>query len=325
MKLPRRNFLRLAAGAAALPALSRFAWAQTYPTRPVRIIVGFAPAGAGDIVARLMGQWLSERLGQPFVVENRPGANGNIAAQAGVRAPADGYTLLMVSSANAANAALYDKLSFNFLRDIAPVAGIIRTPYVMAVNPTVPAETIPEFIAYAKANPGKISMASVGVGSGTHLAGEWFKMMTGVNLVHVPYRGGGPAFNDLLGGQVQVMFPTTVGSIGYIRAGRLRALAVTTATRSDVLPDVPTVDEFVPGYEASAWFGVGAPRNTPAEIIDKLNNEINAALADPKIKARLADLGGTPLAGSPADFGKLIAEETEKWAKVIRAANIKPE
>jgi len=325
MKLPRRNFLHLAAGAAALPVVSRVARAQTYPTRPVRIIVGFAPAGAGDIVARLMGQWLSERLGQPFVVENRPGANGNIAAQAGVRAPADGYTLLMVSSANAANAALYDKLSFNFLRDIAPVAGIIRTPYVMAVNPTVPAETIPEFIAYAKANPGKISMASVGVGSGTHLAGEWFKMMTGVNLVHVPYRGGGPAFNDLLGGQVQVMFPTTVGSIGYIRAGRLRALAVTTATRSDVLPDVPTVDEFVPGYEASAWFGVGAPRNTPAEIIDKLNNEINAALADPKIKARLADLGGTPLAGSPADFGKLIAEETEKWAKVIRAANIKPE
>ena len=325
MKLPRRNLLHLAAGAAALPAVSRFAWAQTYPTRPVRIIVGFAPAGAGDIVARLIGQWLSERLGQPFVVENRPGANGNIAAQAGVRAPADGYTLLMVSSANAANAALYDKLSFNFLRDIAPVAGIIRTPYVMAVNPTVPAETIPEFIAYAKANPGKISMASVGVGSGTHLAGEWFKMMTGVNLVHVPYRGGGPAFNDLLGGQVQVMFPTTVGSIGYIRAGRLRALAVTTATRSDVLPDVPTVDEFVPGYEASAWFGVGAPRNTPAEIIDKLNNEINAALADPKIKARLADLGGTPLAGSPADLSTLIADETEKWAKVIKFAGIKPE
>ena len=325
MKLPRRNFLRLAAGAAALPAVSRFAWAQTYPTRPVRIIVGFAPAGAGDIVARLIGQWLSERLGQPFVVENRPGANGNIAAQAGVRAPADGYTLLMVSSANAANAALYDKLSFNFLRDIAPVAGIIRTPYVMAVNPTVPAETIPEFIAYAKANPGKITMASVGVGSGTHLAGEWFKMMTGVNLVHVPYRGGGPAFNDLLGGQVQVMFPTTVGSIGYIRAGRLRALAVTTATRSDVLPDVPTVDEFVPGYEASTWFGVGAPKNTPSQIIDQLNEAIDVSLADPKLKARLADLGGTPLVGSPADFGKLIADETEKWAKVVRDANIKPE
>ena len=325
MKLPRRNFLHLAAGAAALPVVSRVARAQTYPTRPVRIIVGFAPAGAGDIVARLIGQWLSERLGQPFVVENRPGANGNIAAQAGVRAPADGYTLLMVSSANASNAALYDKLSFNFLRDIAPVAGIIRTPYVMAVNPTVPAETIPEFIAYAKANPGKISMASVGVGSGTHLAGEWFKMMTGVNLVHVPYRGGGPAFNDLLGGQVQVMFPTTVGSIGYIRAGRLRALAVTTATRSHVLADVPTVDESVPGYEASAWFGVGAPKNTPSQIIDKLNEAINAGLADPKIKARLADLGGTPLPGSPAQFGKLIVDETEKWGRVIKTANIKPE
>jgi len=325
MKLPRRNFLRLAAGAAALPAVSRFAWAQTYPTRPVRIIVGFAPAGAGDIVARLIGQWLSERLGQPFVVENRPGANGNIAAQAGVRAPADGYTLLMVSSANAANAALYDKLSFNFLRDIAPVAGIIRTPYVMAVNPTVPAETIPEFIAYAKANPGKISMASVGVGSGTHLAGEWFKMMTGVNLVHVPYRGGGPAFNDLLGGQVQVMFPTTVGSIGYIKAGRLRALAVTTAMRSETLPDLPTMDSLLPGYEASVWYGIGAPKNTPAEIVAKLNTEVNAALADPKLKARLADVGGTVLAGSSADFGKLITDETEKWAKVIRAANIKAE
>jgi len=289
----------------------------------VRWIVLYAPGGSGDILARLMGQGLSERLGQPFVVENRPGANGNIAAQAGVRAPADGYTLLMVSSANAANAALYDKLSFNFLRDIAPVAGIIRAPYVLAVNPTVPAKTVPEFILYANTNSGKISMASVGVGSGTHLAGEWFKMMTGVNMVHVPYRGGGPAFNDLLGGQVQVMFPTTVGSIGYIRAGRLRALAVTTATRSDVLPDVPTVDEFVPGYEASAWFGVAAPKATPAEIVEKLNEEINAGLADPKIKAQLASLGGTALAGSPADFGKLIADETEKWGKVIRAANIK--
>jgi tripartite-type tricarboxylate transporter receptor subunit TctC len=323
MKLPRRNFLHLAAGAAALPAVARFAWAQTYPSRPVRIIVGFAPAGAGDIVARLMGQWLSERLGQPFVVENRPGANGNIAAQAGVRAPADGYTLLMVSSANAANMALYDKLSFNFLRDIAPIASIIRAPYVMAVNPTVPAKTVPEFIAYAKANPGKISMASVGIGSGTHLAGELFKMMAGVNMVHVPYRGGGPAFNDLLGGQVQVMFPTTVGSIGYIRAGRLRALAVTTATRSDVLPDVPTVDEFVPGYEASAWFGVGAPKATPAEIVEKLNKEINAGLSDPELRRRLAEGGGTVLPGSPADFGKLIAAETEKWAKVIKSAGIK--
>jgi tripartite-type tricarboxylate transporter receptor subunit TctC len=325
VKLPRRNFLHLAAGAAALPAVARFAWAQTYPSRPVRIIVGFAPAGAGDIVARLMGQWLSERLGQPFVVENRPGANGNIAAEAGVRAPADGYTLLMVSSANAANAALYDKLSFNFLRDIAPVAGIIRTPYVMAVNPTVPAKTVPEFILYANTNSGKISMASVGVGSGTHLAGEWFKMMAGVNMVHVPYRGGGPAFNDLLGGQVQVMFPTTVGSIGYIRAGRLRALAVTTATRSDALPDIPTVGEFLPGYEASAWFGVGAPKATPAEIVEKLNKEINAGLSDPELRRRLAEGGGTVLPGSPADFGKLIAAETEKWAKVIKSAGIEPE
>jgi len=258
-------------------------------------------------------------------VENRPGGTGNIAAEAGVRAPADGYTLLLVSSANTANAAFYDKLSFNFPRDIAPIASIIRVPYVIAVNPTVPAKTVPEFIAYGKANPGKLNMASVGIGSGTHLVGELFNMMAGVNMVHVPYRGGGPAFNDLLGGQVQVMFPTPVGSIGYIRAGRLRALAVTTATRSEVLPDVPTVGEFVPGYEASAWFGVAAPKNTPAQIVEKLNTEINAGLADPKIKARLTDLGGTVLALSPADFGKLIADDTEKWRKVIRAANIKPE
>jgi tripartite-type tricarboxylate transporter receptor subunit TctC len=325
MNLPRRNFLHLAAGGAALPAVSRFAWAQAYPTRPVRIVVGFAAGGAGDIAARLMGQWLSERLGQQFVVENRPGGNGNIAAEAGVRAPADGYALLMVSSANAANAAFYDKLSFNFIRDIAPVAGIISAPYVMAVNPTVPAKTVPEFIAYAKANPGKLSMASVGIGSGTHLAGELFKIMAGVDMVHVPYRGAGLALTDLLGGQVQVMFPSTVSSIGYIRAGRLRALAVTTATRSDALPDVPTVDEFVPGFEASAWFGVGAPKATPAEIVEKLNKEINAGLADPKMKARLVDVGGTPLSGSPADFGKLIADETEKWAKVIKSAGIKPE
>src|SRR5262245_54889095 len=252
-----------------------------------------------------MGQWLSERLGQQFVVENRPGGNGNIAAEAGVRAPADGYALLLVSSANAANAALYNKLSFNFIRDIAPVASIISAPYVVAVNPTVPAKTVPEFIAYAKANPGKLSMASVGIGSGTHLAGELFKIMAGVEMVHVPYRGAGPAYNDMLGGQVQVMFPSTVSSIGHIRAGRLRALAVTTATRSEVLPDVPTVGEFVPGYEASAWFGVAAPKNTPAQIVEKLNTEINAGLADPKIKARLTDLGGTVLAHSPADFGKL--------------------
>jgi tripartite-type tricarboxylate transporter receptor subunit TctC len=323
MKLPRRNFLQLAAGAAALPAVSRIAWAQTYPSRPVRIIVGFAPGGAGDIVARLMGQWLSERLGQPFVVENRPGGSGNIAGEAGVRAPADGYTLLMVSSANAANAALNDKLSFNFLRDIAPVASITRAPYVMAVNPTVPAKTVPEFILYANANSGKLNMASVGIGSGTHLAGELFKMMAGIDMVHVPYRSAGPALTDLLGGQVQVMFPATISSIGYIRAGRLRALAVTTATRMEALPDVPTMAEFLPGYEASVWFGVGAPKATPAEIVDKLNNEINAGLADANMKTRLADLGGTVLAGSPADFGKLIAEETEKWGKVVRFTGAK--
>jgi tripartite-type tricarboxylate transporter receptor subunit TctC len=293
VKLPRRNFLHLAAGATALPALSRIAWAQAYPTRPVRLIAPAAPGGATDILARLMGQWLSERLGQPFVIENRPGAGNNIGTEAVVRAPADGYTLLLAATPNAVNTTLYDKLSFNFLRDIAPVASIIRAPYVLAVNPTVPAKTVPEFILYANANSGQISMASVGIGSGTHIAGELFKMMAGVNMVHVPYRGGGPALSDLLSGQVQVMFPSTVSSIGYIRAGRLRALAVTTATRSDELPDIPTVAEFVPGYEASAWFGIGAPKNTPSPIIDKLNEAINAGLADPKIKARLADLGGT--------------------------------
>src|SRR5262245_12943967 len=271
MKLPRRQFLHLATGAAALPALSRIARAQTYPSRPVRIIVGFAPAGAGDIVARLMGQWLSERLGQPFVVENRPGANGNIAAQAGVRASPDGYTLLMVGGWNAINATLYDKLGFNFIRDIAPVAGIKREPYVIAVHPSVPAKTVPELIAYANANPGRVNIASGGTGTPSHVSGELFKMMAGVNMVHVPYRGGGPALVDLLGGQVQVMFPATVLSIEYIRAGRLRALAVTTATRSEVLPDLPTVGESVPGYEASAWFGIGAPKGTPVEIVDKLN------------------------------------------------------
>jgi len=303
--------------------MSRIAWAQAYPARPVRLIVPVAPAGASDITARLIGQWLSERLGQQFVIENRPGGGNNIGTEAVVRAPADGYTLLMAATPNAVNVTLYDKLSFNFLRDIARVASIIRVPYVMAVNPTVPAKTIPEFILYANANSGKISMASVGIGSGTHIAGELFKMMAGVNIVHVPYRGGGPAMTDLLSGQVQVMFPTTVSSIEYIRAGRLRALAVTTATRSDALPDVPTVDEFVPGYEASAWLGIGAPRNTPAEIVDKLNTEINAALADPRMKARLADLGGAPLVGSPADFGKFIAEETEKWGKVVKFSGAK--
>jgi tripartite-type tricarboxylate transporter receptor subunit TctC len=326
MKLPRRRqFLHLAAGAAALPAVSRFAWAQAYPTRPVRLIVPLAPAGASDITARLIGQWLSERLGQQFVIDNRPGGGGNIGTEAAVRAPADGYTLLLVGGLNAVNATFYDKLNYNFIRDIAPVASIIRTPFVMVVNPTVPAKTVPEFIAYAKTSPGKINYASAGTGTATHLTGELFKMMAGVDMVHVPYRGGGPAFNDLLAGQVQVMFPTTVSSIGYIRAGRLRALAVTTATRSDVLPDIPTVGEFLPGYESSQWYGVGAPKNTPPQTIHKLNKEINAALDDPKMKAHLADLGGTVLAGSPADFGKLIADETEKWAKVIRAANIKPE
>jgi tripartite-type tricarboxylate transporter receptor subunit TctC len=323
MKLPRRQFLHLAAGAAALPAVSRFAWAQAYPSRPVRLIAPVAPAGATDILARLMGQWLSERLGQSFVIENRPGGGNNIGTEAVVRAPADGYTLLMAATPNAVNATLYDKLSFNFLRDIAPVASVIRAPYVIAVNPTVAAKTIPELIAYAKANPGKLSMGSTGTGSGAHMAGELFKMMAGVDMVHVPYRGGGAGLTDLLGGQVQVMFVSTVSSIEHIKTGRLRALAVTTATRSDEMPDIPTVGEFVLGYEASAWFGVGAPKNTPSQIIDKLNEAINAGLADPKIKARLADLGGTPLVGSPAEFGKLIADETEKWGKVVKFTGIK--
>jgi tripartite-type tricarboxylate transporter receptor subunit TctC len=323
MKLPRRTFLHLAAGAAALPAVSRVARAQAYPTRPVRIVVGLAPGGTNDIVARLMGQWLSERLGQPFVIDNRPGAASNIATEAVARAAADGYTLLLSSVNNAISATLYERLNFNFIRDITAVAGILRTPNVMVVNPSVPAKSVPEFIAYAKANPGKLNMASPGNGTSLHVVGELFKMMTGVNMVHVPYRGGGPALTDLLGGQVQVYFTGTVSSIEYIKTGRLRALAVTTATRSEALPDVPTVSEFVPGYEASGWFGVGAPKSTPTEIIDKLNNEVNAALADPKMKARLADVGGSALSGSPADFGKLIADETEKWAKVIKFAGIK--
>jgi tripartite-type tricarboxylate transporter receptor subunit TctC len=325
MKLPRRKFLHLAAGAAVVPTASRIAWAQTYPSRPVRIIIGFAPGGVVEIVARLIGQSLSERLGQPFIIESRPGAASNIATEAVVRAPPDGYTLLVVSSANAINATLYDKLNFVFLRDIAPIASIIRHPFVMVVNPAVPAKTVPEFIAYAKANPGKLTMASGGIGAATHLAGELFKVMTSVDIVHVPYRGLATSFTDLLGGQVQVAFASTVSSIEYVKTGRLRALAVTAATRSDALPDVPTVDEFVPGYEASIWFGIGAPKKTPTEILDKLNNEINAAVADPNMKVRLADLGGTILAGSPADFGKFIADETEKWGKVIRAVNIKAE
>jgi tripartite-type tricarboxylate transporter receptor subunit TctC len=325
LKLPRRQFLHLAARAAALPAVSRFAWAQAYPTRPVRLIVPFTPAGDTDLVARLMGQWLSERLGQPFIIENRPGAGTNIGTEAVVRAPADGYTLLLASPPAAINATLYEKLNFNFIRDIAPVAGVIRAPFVMEVNPSLPAMTVPELIAYSKTNPAKISMASAGVGSGPHAAGELFKMMAGVNLVHVPYRGQGPALTDLLAGQVQVYFAGIPSSIQYIRAGKLRALAVTTGMRSEVLPDIPSLSDFLPGYEASFWGGFCAPKNTPVQIVDILNSEINAALADPKMKARLADLGGTVLSGSPADFGKHIAAETEKWAKVIKFAGIKPE
>src|SRR5262245_8167591 len=323
MKLSRRQFLHLAAGAAALPAVSRFAWAQAYPTRPVRLIVPFAPAGPRDITARLMGQWLSERLGQPFVIENRTGAGGNTGTEAVVRASPDGYTLLMVGSLNTINATLYEKLSFNFIRDIAPVASVIRYPSVMVVNPSVPAKSVPEFIAYAKANPGKNHMASGGTGTPPHLAGEPFKMMAGVDLIHVPYRGNGPAFNDLIGGQVQVMFASPVGLLEYIQAGKLRALAVTTATRSEALADLPTVGDFVPGYEASFWFGVGTPKATQAQIVEKLNTEINAALADPKMKARLDEWGATERPGSPAGFGNLIADETENWANLIRAENIK--
>jgi tripartite-type tricarboxylate transporter receptor subunit TctC len=325
MKLSRRRFLHLAAGAAALPAVSRIARAQAYPSRPVLIIAGFGAGGGIDISARLMGQWLSERLGQTFVIENRPGANSNIATEAVVRAPADGYTLLLINPANAINATLYDKLNFNFIRDIAPVAGIIRVPLVMEINPSVPAKTVPEFIAYAKANPGKVNMASAGNGTPQHVSGELFKMMAGVNMLHVPYRGVAPAFADLLGGQAQILFGSMPASIAHIRAGRIRPLAVTPSSRSEALPDIPTVSEFVPGYESSSWYGVGAPRNTPAEIVDELNKEINAALADPTMKARLADLGGTVIPGSPADFGKLIADETEKWSKVVKLSGAKPE
>jgi tripartite-type tricarboxylate transporter receptor subunit TctC len=323
MTLPRRQFLRLTAGAAALSAASRIATAQTYPSRPVRWIVGFAAGGGNDIVARLMGQWLSERTGQQFFIENRPGAGTNIATEVVVNARPDGYTLLLVGLPNASNASLFDKLSFNFIRDITPIAGIMRVPNVLVVNPSVPAKTVPDFIAYAKSNPGKVNMASAGTGSGSHLAGELFKMMADVNLVHVPYRGNGPAITALLGGQVEVLFPPPTGSIAFIKTGKLHALAVTSATRSEALPDLPTIGEFIPGYEMSAWYGVGAPKRTPAEVIDKINKEINAALADSKMKARLAEQGGVAIAGSAVDFGKLIAEETEKWGKVIRAANIK--
>jgi tripartite-type tricarboxylate transporter receptor subunit TctC len=325
MKLPRRYFLYLAAGAAALAAPSRIARAQAYPSRPVRLIVPLAPGGATDIIARVIGQWLAERLGQPFIIENRPGAGTNLGTEAVVRAAPDGYTLLLAAPNNAINASFYDKLNFNFIRDIAPVASLISHPLVMVMNPSVPAKTVPEFLAYAKANPRKLNMASPGNGTPNHVSGELFKMMAGVDMVHVPYRSGGPALTDLIAGQVQVMFPATVSSIEYIRDGRLRALAVTTATRSELLPDIPTMGEFVPGYEASGWFGVGAPKATPAEIVEKLNKEINAGLADPKIKARLADLGGAVLALSPAGFEKLIADETEKWTKVVKFAGIKPD
>jgi tripartite-type tricarboxylate transporter receptor subunit TctC len=325
MKLPhRRQFLHLAAGAATLSAISRVARAQAYPMRPVRIIVGFAPAGTTDIAARLIGQWLSERLGQQFVIENRPGASTTIGTEAVVRASPDGYTLLLITTASATNTTLF-KLNYNFLNDIVPIAGIFRVPNVMGVPPSVPAKTVPEFIAHAKTNPGKVSMASPGTGTPPHLFGALFKAMAGVDMVHVPYRGSGPALIDLLAGQVQVGFDPMPASIEYIRAGKLRALAVTTATRSEALPDIPTMAEFLPDYEASAWFGIGAPKNTPVEIIQTLNREINVGLADPKMKARLADLGGTVLPGSPTDFGKLVADETEKWAKVIKSAGIKAE
>jgi tripartite-type tricarboxylate transporter receptor subunit TctC len=325
MRLFRRQFLHLAAGAAALPAVLLTAWAQAYPSRPVRVIVGAPPGGGHDIVARLIGEWLSERLGQPFVIDNRPGGGENIATEAVVRSSPDGYTILLVTGTNAINTTLYERLNFNFIRDIAPVAAIARMPELMVTNFSEPAKTVSEFIAYAKANPSKLNIASGGIGTPSHMAGELFKTMTGINMVHVPYRGVAPALTDLIGGQVQVMFSASTSSIGHIKAGRLRALAVSTATRSDALRDIPTVGEFLPGYEASIWYGVGVPTGTPAEIIGKLNKEINAGLAEPKIKARLADLGGDVLALSPADFGKLIADETEKWGKVIRAANIKPE
>jgi tripartite-type tricarboxylate transporter receptor subunit TctC len=324
MKLPRRKFLHLAAGAAALPLVSRIARAQAYPTRPVRMVVPFTPGGVADILARLIGQRLSERLGQPIVIENRPGGGTNIATEAVVRATPDGYTLLLVSPPNTINATLFEKLNFNFIRDIAPVASIMRTPGVMEVNPAFPAKTVPEFIAYAKANPGKITLATAGIGGFGHVSGELFKMMAGVDMVAVHYRSAPPALTDLIGGQVQVTFDAVASSVEHIKAGTLRALAVTTAMRSEVLPDVPTVGDFLPGYESSLMNGIGAPRNTPSEIIDRLNKEINAALADSTMKARLADLGGTVLAGSPADFGKLIADETEKWGKVIKFAGIKP-
>jgi tripartite-type tricarboxylate transporter receptor subunit TctC len=323
MKLLRRRFLQCAAGAAALPAVSRLAWAQNYPSHPVRIIVGFGAGGAPDILARLIGQWLSDRLSQAFVVENRPGASSNLAAEAVVDAPPDGDTLLLASLANAVNAALYDKLNYNFIRDITPVAGISRDPDVMVVNPSFPAKSVPEFITYAKANPGKINMASPGVGTSPHMAGELFNYMTGINMAHVAYRASPPAISDLLAGQVQAYFAPISVAVEYVKAGKLRALAVTTAKRADALPNVPAVGEFVPGYEVTAWFGIGAPRGTPTGVVDTLNKEINAGLVDPKLNARLAALGSSAFVTSPADFGKFIAAETEKWAKVVKFAHIK--
>jgi tripartite-type tricarboxylate transporter receptor subunit TctC len=325
LKLPRRQFLHLAAGAAALSLAPRIARAQTYPTKPVRIIVGFAPGGTTDILARLIGQWLSERLGQPFIIENRPGAGTNIATEAVVKAAPDGYTLLMVSPPNVINATLYERLNFNFLRDIAAVAPIARVANVLEVHPSLPVRSVPEFIAYAKSNPGKISFASAGVGTSQHVSGELFKIMAGIDIVHVPYRGGAPALTDLIGGQIQVMFDNVSSSIEHIRAGKLRPLAVTTATRSEALPDIATIGDFLPGYEASVVNGVGAPRNTPVEVIDRLNIEINAALADAKIIARLADLGSTPLPLSASNYAKLLADETEKWGKVVKLSGARAE
>ncbi|HYX04143.1 MAG TPA: tripartite tricarboxylate transporter substrate binding protein [Reyranella sp.] len=324
MKLPRRRILHVAAGAATLPVLLHGAQAQTYPSRPVRWVVGFAPAGGNDIVARLMGQWLSERTGQQFIVENRPGAATNIATEIVVNAPSDGYTLLFVGVSAAINATLYDNLSFNFQRDIAPAAGIMSIPLFLVTSLSVPARTLPEFVAYAKANPGKVNMGSAGIGSAGHLAGELFNMAAGVNLVHVPYRGNGPALAALLGGEIEVLFPTPPSSIEYIRTGKLRGLATTGAMRSEALPDLPTAGEFVAGYETSAWYGVGVPKGTPVEVIDKIHKEVSAGLADPRMKARFADLGGAPMPMTAAEFAKLIADETEKWAKVIRRANLKP-
>jgi tripartite-type tricarboxylate transporter receptor subunit TctC len=325
MKFPRRQFLHLAAGAVALPAVSRVAKAQGYPTRPVRIIVAAAAGGTTDILARLFGQWLSERLGQQFFTDNRPGGSNNIGTEAVVRAPADGHTLLLANTVNAINATLYSRLNYNFIRDIAPVASLDREPNVIALHPSVPATTVPEFISFVIANAGRVNIGSAGYGTTSHMASELLKLMTGVSFVHVPYRGGAPALIDLLGGQIQAMFITLPGALAYIRAGKLHALAVTTAARSEILPDLPTMAEFVPGFEISAWYGIGAPRNTSEAIIDKLNKEINAALAAPTVRARLADLGGSPLALSPTQFRKFVSDDTEKWARIIRAANVKPE